>query len=128
MLCQQKNEKQTAFNTLNRISFSFFNSELKQIIEGLLFYWFKIGGQHMSTELTPEKIMEYGKQWHNIVLAGLEPEKVMAKFSIEDRLKGLKPKDRLEGLKPKDRLEGLTAEEIKELDKYLKKMMKKKSI
>ncbi|QTA78288.1 Uncharacterized protein dnl_05080 [Desulfonema limicola] len=35
----------------------------------------------MEIELTPEKIIEYGKKWQNIVLSGLEPDEIMARFS-----------------------------------------------
>ncbi|MDM8536117.1 hypothetical protein QUF70_05125 [Desulfobacterales bacterium HSG17] len=71
----------------------------------------------MDEELTPEKLIEYGKQFENIYISGLESEKVMSRFSVKDRLIGLKPKDRLEGLKP---------EEIDELEKYLQELKKRK--
>jgi len=35
--------------------------------------------------------MENGRKWDNIVLSGLDPEKIMSKFSIEDCSKGLRP-------------------------------------
>lgn len=67
----------------------------------------------MEIELTPEKIIEYGKKWQNIVLSGLDPDEIMTRFSIKDRLRGLAPEDRLKGLAPE------------EIEKYLKQLKKK---
>ncbi|MDM8536118.1 hypothetical protein QUF70_05130 [Desulfobacterales bacterium HSG17] len=73
----------------------------------------------MDEELDREKIMECGKLIENIILSGLDPEEIMPRFSIKDRLKGLTIEDRLKGLKP---------EEIDELENYLKELKEKKYI
>ncbi len=47
-------------------------------------------------------------------LAAINSKKLpelLAKFSVQTRLTGLKPEERLEGLSPEERLEGLSPEE-----------------
>ncbi len=106
----REKEKKSAFNILNRHKILSLNIDLRWVVEGLLFHLLKKGGQVMEEELTPEKIIEDGKKWHNIILSGMDPEDVMSKFSVEDRLKGLSPEDILKGLSPEY------------LEKYLKKI------
>jgi len=143
----QIKEKKAAFNTLNRMGFSLFNNDLKWIVKGLMHY-FKIGGKNME-ELTPERLIEYGKEWDNMILSAFDSDIIRSKFSLkyllkelgpkeilkefapEERLEGLAPKERLKGLAPKERLEGLAPEERLEglapedIEKYLKKLKKK---
>lgn len=124
----RKKEKMSAFNTLDLMGLSLLDNQLKWIVEGLLFYWFNKGGQDMEMELTPEQVIEYGKKWQHIVLAGIAPDEIMAKYSINERLKGLETKDILQALEPKEILKGLNPKDIEEyLDKLKKSKKEQKS-
>ena len=82
---------------------------------GLRQIWYK-GAYEMNSELTPEKVMELGEKWIDMILGSLPPEKV---------LKYVEPEDRLRGLEPEDRLRGLTPEEI---EAYLQKLKMQKKL
>ncbi len=85
-------------------------------LHGLWNYWFSQEEDDMTKNvLTPEKVMEMGMVWSKQALARVPPE---------ERLAGLKPEERLAGLKPKERLAGLSAEEIEELQRYLRTLKK----
>lgn len=93
----------------------------------------------MSNELTPEKVMEIGEKWIDMILAslpsekvlqyvspeerlsGLRAEEVLEHFRPEERLSGLRPEEVLEHFRPEERLQGLTSEEI---EAYLQKLKK----
>ncbi len=53
-------------------------------------------------EITPETLIEMGKEMEDIFLAGLPVEKLLKTLTPEERLEGLKPEERLEGLKPEE--------------------------
>jgi hypothetical protein len=57
-------------------------------------------------------VQDFHKEYVLSHLDLIPPDKVLEKYSIHDRLRGLAAKDRLEGLAAKDRLEGLSIEEI----------------
>ena len=50
---------------------------------------------------------QFRKEYVKAHLGDLDPEEVLSKFSLEDRLKGLGAEDRLKGLRAEDRLKGL---------------------
>ena len=79
----------------------------------------------MNNELTPEKVMEIGEKWIDMILASLPPEKVLKYVEPEERLRGLEPEERLRGLEPEERLRGLTPEEI---EAYLQKLKMQKKL
>jgi hypothetical protein len=77
--------------------------------------------QRFLQELTPEE--------QRAVLDRLPPEEVFKHFTLEERLRGLKPEERLRGLgleerlrglKPEERLHGLEPEELRQLEEYLR--------
>ena len=68
--------------------------------------------EQMGQELTPEIVIEMGKEWGDLYLSSLPPE---------ERLKGLGPEERLKGLGPEEILKCLSAEEI---EAYLRKLKK----
>ncbi len=71
-----------------------YSTEFWRLIKGLLDHWLLLeGGEDMSVELTPERVIAMGKKWEELFLAGL---------SVEERLAGLKPEERLAGLKPEE--------------------------
>jgi hypothetical protein len=107
----RKREKQAAFTILQRQHPPSFPVQFWWFIKGLLDHWLLPGGgDDMSVELTPERVIEMGKKWEDLFLAGI---------SVEKRLAGLKPEERLAGLKPEERLAGLKPEEI---ERYLRKL------
>ncbi|CAN2039224.1 conserved hypothetical protein [Candidatus Magnetomoraceae bacterium gMMP-15] len=110
----RKKEKQSAFEILMDRNNTSLSVKVQYIIINFWNLWFNSRRYEMIDEITPEKIMEWGKMWGDAYLASL---------SIEERLQGLKPKERLQGLKPKERLQGLT---IEELEAYLQKLKKKR--
>ncbi len=59
---------------------------------GLRQIWYK-GAYEMNSELTPEKVMELGEKWIDMILASLPPEKVLKYVEPEDRLRGLTPEE-----------------------------------
>jgi len=99
----RKTEKQKAFDTLKRTGLQFLTLQLEWFLTGLLQLWFNLTGDDMKGELTPEKVMEMGKQWGDWYLSNL---------TVEQRLAGLNAEQRLAGLNAEQRLAGLTPEEI----------------
>ena len=79
----------------------------------------------MSNELTPEKVMEIGEKWLDMILASLPSEKVLQYVSPEERLSGLRAEEVLEHFRPEERLQGLKPEEI---EAYLQKLKKQNKL
>ena len=75
-----------------------------------------------GNELTPETIMETGKQLR---------ESLLAVLTHEERVAGLAPEERLAGLAPEERLAGLTPEElvalVAQIETYLREQGKSQS-
>ena len=63
--------------------------------------------------ITPETVMESGRQLRQSLLAVLTPEERLAGLAPEERLAGLAPEERLAGVAPEERLAGLTPEELR---------------
>ncbi|EDN70526.1 hypothetical protein BGP_3793 [Beggiatoa sp. PS] len=97
-----KKEKQNAFNTLKRMGLSSFTINLQRFIAGLKSFWFFLKGDNMKIELTPEMVMEMGKEWGDVYLSGMPAEEVLCHFEPQQRLAGLTPAERLAGLKPQE--------------------------
>ncbi|MEE4355174.1 MAG: hypothetical protein V2I97_01825 [Desulfococcaceae bacterium] len=136
----RKKEKLAAFDALKRQGFKMLRAQIQWLVEGLLYFWFSEKGEYMETlELTPEKVIEMGKKWADLILSGLStedrlkglepeevlsrykpeevlsryrPEEVLSRYKPEEVLSRYKPEDRLKGLDPRDRLNGLSEEEI----------------
>ena len=106
----QKKAKVEAFETLQDTSFGLVEATVVTFLLGLRQMWFK-GEITMSNELTPEKVMEMGEKWIDLLLATLPPQEVLEHYQPEERLKGLRPEERLKGLRPEERLKGLRPEE-----------------
>ena len=106
-------EKKAAFEVLTRKGFYKLSVPFQWVIEGLMHYWFSMKGDGMDIELTPDKVMNIGKKWQELVLSGLRPEQRLEGLGIEERLMGLGIEERLMGLS------------IKEIETYLKKRKKK---
>jgi len=81
-------------------------------------------------EITPEYVMQLGKELIDAVLEATPADEVrkhftakelLAGFDLKDRLAGLDPKEILAGFDLKDRLAGLTPDEIR---RYLEQLEK----
>ena len=59
----------------------------------------------------PYTMEQFRKEYVKAHLGDLDPEEVLSRFSLEDRLKGLRAEDRLKGLRAEDRLKGLRTED-----------------
>ncbi len=101
----RKKEKERAFKKLFASGKKFLRSGLYTLIAGL---WRIINSKEvpMESEITPEKVMEIGKEWEELFLNFIP---------VERRLAGLKPKERLAGLKP---------EELKKIEQYIRELKK----
>ncbi|MDM8515777.1 hypothetical protein QUF76_06225 [Desulfobacterales bacterium HSG16] len=142
-------EKRAAYEAFKERRIHFFNHKLQRFLKGLLNYWFDTGGYDMKGELTPEKVLELGRQFDHLFWAGItlddigkkfnlevlakkfkpediakafKPEDIAKAFKPEDIAKALKPEDIAKVLKPEDRLKGLS---ISEIEKHLEKLKKK---
>jgi len=137
----RKSEKKSAFKVLIHKNLYSFNEKCRQTIEGLLHYWFGMKGEAMKIELTPEKVTEMGKEWKELVLAGLTPEDVLSRFSADDVLSRFSADDVLSRFSADDVLSRFSAEDvlsrfsaeemlsglsIKEIEAYLKNVKQKK--
>ena len=106
--------KQQALQHLKKLDLMSLNNEFKSLICGLRKIWaiFIKGGTKMRMEYTPEEVMEFGKEFGDVWLAGLTPSELLKKFT---------PSERMVGLKPSERLAGLKSSEIEDYIKQLKK-------
>jgi len=83
-------EKRKAFALLDKVE----SKKLEFFLSGLRKHWFEEEGEYkMSTELTPEKLVEMGRAWG---------ESYLSRLNVEERLAGLDVKERLVGLKAKE--------------------------
>ncbi len=101
-------EKEKAFQVLEKYAYDSLTTDLKNYINGLKGLWFTLPkGEDMNLDLTPELITAWGEKWGKSYLAHLKPE------------------ERLAGLKPEERLAGLNPEELNRLEIYLKQRKQK---
>ncbi|MCP4352484.1 MAG: hypothetical protein GY795_44060 [Desulfobacterales bacterium] len=98
--------KESAFNTLKRHGISSFGRRLMLVVEGLMFFWSGMKGDYMKEELTPEKVIEIGKMFEDEIISVYDKEKLLKRFTLEERLEGFSAKeieDYLKKLKKKQR-------------------------
>ena len=119
----RKKEKIAAFSTLKNPEWKTLRLQVQWLVEGLICHFFsKKGELHMETaELTPEKVMEMGKMWADLILSGMSVEERLRGLGPEEILSRYKPEEVLSRYKAEDRLKGLSAEEI---EAYLRKIRK----
>ncbi len=138
----QKKAKEQAFHTLERTRFGLVETTVVTFLLGLQQLWSE-GEIPMSNEITPEKVMEMGEKWIDVLLATLpleqvvehyRPEDIMRQYRPEERVKGLRPEERLQGLGPEERLQGLGPEERlsglkpEEIEAYLQQLKKQQKL
>ncbi len=127
----RQKEKNSAFAVLRK-QFNQLDNDVRWVLEGLMRHWLVVkGGLDMEAELTPEKVVELGKQFERAILESLtaedflevmKPEDFLKVMKPEDILKALTTEDRLKGLGPEDRLKGLGPEELKAVKSYIEKI------
>jgi len=103
----RQKEKQNAFNTLKSMGLNAFTTQLQWFIAGLNTLLFSTKRENMKMELTPEIVMEMGKEWGEVYLSSMPAAEILSHFEPQQRLAGLEPQQRLAGLEPKEILAGL---------------------
>lgn len=116
-----------AFTALQELGIMSTDTHLSWFVGGL---WQQITPANhetvtMSQELTPEYIMEAGRQWQETLLKSMTVEMKLAGLRPEERLAGLRPEERLAGLRPEELVAALSNEEIKALEAHLRERKRK---
>jgi len=111
------------------------DEELWQFLFGLQRQWQQRGGEMsnltidemiMEEGLTPELLIESGREWREFLLASMTPEERLAGLSEVDLLRLIEgdeqirkqiianapPEERLAGMAPEERLAGMAPEEL----------------
>lgn len=109
LFASRRQEREAGFEALNRDLFAE-STELHAYVLGLTQTLNVKGEVNMAEELTPEKVLAYGKRIRELIFETGTPE---------ERLAGLGPEERLAGLGPEERLAGLSSEERRALLRLL---------
>ncbi|SLM28394.1 conserved hypothetical protein [Desulfamplus magnetovallimortis] len=121
----RKKEQDKAFKKLFKSGKNLLRSGLYRLIAGL---W-KIKNSKevpMKLEMTPEDVMEIGKEWEELFLNIIPVERKLAGLKPQEVMSAFKPQERLAGLKPQERMAGLSSEELKEIEQYINNLKNKK--
>ena len=114
LFASKRRVREAAFARLMEWGWERLSDAFWDFLLGLHHQWEDGGGTMKvkveNDELTPDRIMERGREIRKIWLAHLTPEE-LATLPVEKRLAGLAPEDRLAGLAPEERLAGLAPEE-----------------
>ncbi len=113
--------RHAAFKQLDEIGEEELNEAVMDLVIGLRNEFdekeAEMGKVRERRVVTPESLMEVGREIRRLVIATSK---------VEDRLAGLAPEERLAGLAPEERLAGLTPEQMAELveriDAYLRQV------
>jgi len=82
----REKEKKTAFESLMRKGLQTFSVKFQYVLEGLLHYYFRMRGEIMELNLTPEEITEWGKEWGDALLAGLPLDDMLSRYGKKEWL------------------------------------------
>ena len=116
VFASRQRERDEAFQRLNELVEP---TQLEMYLLGLRRKLLQ-GENTMSTQVTPQDILELGEAYRKRIietatpqerLAGLEPQERLAGLEPQERLAGLEPQERLAGLEPQERLAGLEPQE-----------------
>ena len=109
----RKAEKQRAFTVLQAEKLSSYSPGIYWFIFNLWRHWFKPkkGEDDMNIQLSQEDFRDMYEMWGDRLIDIIPREKILAHFTLEERLAGLEPEERLVGLEPEERLVGLEPEE-----------------
>ncbi|NOQ34897.1 MAG: hypothetical protein GQ569_03280 [Methylococcaceae bacterium] len=124
-------EKEKAFEIMKTTGLNIISKPLERLLSGLWRLWFNdTEGFEMSSELTPEKVMEMGKFWGESYLHSLTPEERASGLSIKERLAGLGVKERLLDLDTKEILSEIDHQKlladlpVEEIEAFLQQLKK----
>jgi len=110
----RKKERKEAFRNLIQSGNQRVPVRLLYFLGGILRTFFKTerGEIIMEREVTPDFVMEIGKDMYEAILSGLRPEDFLERFDPEEILSSFKPEEILSRFKPE------------EIENYLKKIKK----
>jgi len=106
-------EKRVSLDLLMKNKAVLANMEIIWLLRGLAACWFQFEGEAMENELTPEKAMELGKRFEDLMISSIPLEKIIEKVGRDRLVAKLKP----------EVLAGLSVEE---LENYLLKLKRTK--
>jgi hypothetical protein len=119
--------KQAALKTLQAVGLQTFPQTIQWLMNLLWRQW-TMSTDEMELEISPDELIQLGRQWQQMILAQMSVEERLAGLEPKERLAGLEPKERLAGLEPEERLAGLEPEEVlthfpvEEIEAYLRKL------
>ncbi|MFZ4657776.1 MAG: hypothetical protein ACOYNY_12235 [Caldilineaceae bacterium] len=113
-----------AFRRIKELGAQALSEELWHFLYGLQQQWQQKGGEMnnvtnddlvLEEELTPQDLIESGREWRDLLLASMTPE---------ERLAGMAPAERLAGMAPAERLAGMTPEEMAILQEEIARQLR----
>ncbi len=134
-----RQEKEKAFEMLEKNNFKSLANPLRYFISGLKGFWFTLEGDKMKLEVTEEQIAEMGKRWGETYLSSLPTEEVLSHYDPQEVLSHYDPQEVLSHYDPQEVLShydpqevlshydsqqvlaGLSPQQIEELKKLLQK-------
>jgi hypothetical protein len=152
----QRRVRAAAFRRIKELDAEALSEELWNFLYGLQQQWQQKGGDMnklitdellLEEELTPEDLIENGRELRELFLASITPEEhlarvsgtdilhlfeqdeqireeVMANVPPENRLVGMAPAERLAGMAPAERLAGMTPEEMAILQEEIARQLR----
>jgi hypothetical protein len=111
--------RKAALETLTGVGLQTLPPTVQAVLNLVWRQWTMVKEDEMELEITPEQIIELGRQWQQMMVASLSPEEVLPYFKPEEIVTYLKPEERLAGLPPEEVLTRLPVEEI---ETYLRKL------
>lgn len=113
-MCTKRREREGAIALLRNV-YNELSMDTRNMINGLS----RIGGDDiMLLEATPENLRKWGEEWGEIYLNSLPREKVLKRYSVEERIKGVPVEERIKDVPVEEMLKGISIEELKKfLDK-----------
>lgn len=136
-----------AFRRIKELGEQALSDELWNFLYGLQQQWQQKGGnmKNLTTdellleeELTPEDLIESGREWRDIFLASMTPEERLAGVSgadilhlfeqdeqiLRDVMAKVPPEERLAGMAPEERLAGMAPEEMAILHEQIERQLR----
>ncbi len=124
----RQTEKQKAFNVLKSMGLNAFTTQLQWFLAGLKSVLFSSKGEKMKMGITPEMVMEIGKEWGEVFLSSMPAEEIGKQWG-EVFLSSMPAEEiLLAGLKPEERLAGLEPQALDELAAILNKRQQQKTL
>ena len=77
-------EKRISLDLLMKNKAVLANTEIIWLLRGLAACWFQFTGEAMENELTPEKAMELGKRFEDLMISSIPLEKILDNFGPDE--------------------------------------------